>query len=186
MKPFYLLLLLLPLVWSCGSDDDMSDDDMRCPDNIPATILNCPLSDGVWSIKSVNSNIARPHLSGSTTNWLTFHLPCYSSTVLDWNGFLPTSNMTHAAFFPIDASSDNCVSDIANTIVADDDFLRADLSYSEGYSLFMYGLPFEDQFADDETWYDIEFKREEYLRFKVDKLIDGVRYEVSVEMDPVL
>ena len=182
----YLLLFLIPFVYSCDPDP-VEVEQEACAEGDALDQLNCKVGFSEWRIKSVTSDVARPHTDGPTRDWTQFRPECHNNSFLDLSGFLPTSDTTDSVvnFFDIEADSDACTNDTGNFLESDEDFESASVLYGEEYSTFFYGIPFAQRGAIEETWYGIQFKKDEYLKFLVDKTFEKVDYQVSVELEPV-
>lgn len=179
---YYLFLLLLPLVYSCDPTSDSVEEE-TCSDGTPIDQLNCKVGFGDWRIKSVTSDVPRPYLTESTRDWAVFRPDCYSDSYLDLTGFAPTNAENEAVnFFEIEDNEPTCDNGNRSTIETDFDFKSAQVLIAEEHSQFFYGLPITEPGAEHETWYDIRFERDKYIRYRVDKTYEEVDYQVSVEL----
>ena len=184
MRSYYLLLLLLPLASACVSDP-VEEEEELCSDGTPLSQFNCKIGFSEWRIASVSSDVARPHADGPTRDWTAFQQECYRSSFFELSGFGPTTDTGMIVGIPsVENEATNCADDVGNLISTDLDFRDAEVLFGEEHSLFFYGIPFPDNAAQEETWYDIRYQTNEFLRFRVDKTLDGVDYRVSVEMVP--
>lgn len=185
MRRLYYLLLLLPLVYSCDPTPTPVEEEL-CSEGSPIDQLNCKVGFTDWRIKSVTSDVPRPWQGESSRDWTVFVPDCYSSAYLDLTGFLPTTEDTLIVnFFEIADSGTQCDRGNKSMVETDADFRSARVLLWEEHSLFFYGLPYADPVAEHETWYDIRFKQDEYINYRVDKTYEGVDYQVSVELVPV-
>ena len=180
MKQSFYLFLCLALILStgCKSDDDAQD--QQC---IPGDLagIRCVLSQTTWKIGSVRSDVERSNGTVSTTDWLAFQPTCYEDATITIPGFLESQDNTILADFQVTGDVGTCDDRYLFSLESNDLLKTADVLYQEPFSLYMFGdtLP---QFGNvDERWYDISYS-EETFDFTVDKVIDGIDYEVDVRL----
>ena len=182
----YLLLLLLPLAYSCDpSNSKEEEEENLCAAGDALDQLNCKIGVSDWRLKSVTSDVPRTDSTQSTTDWLAFRPECYQDGIFTLDGFLPTSEDGGVAnFYELGNAQSPCLNSRGSKLESDTDFESATVLIDQDASLFFYGIRFEERGAVDDTWYDIDYKQDQYLNFHVDKTYNGKDYHLTVEMVP--
>lgn len=183
----YLLLLLLPLAYSCDPSNSQAEEEEEnlCAAGDAVDQLNCKIGFDDWRLKSVTSDVPRTDSTQSTTDWMAFRPDCYKEGYLGLNGFGPTSEDGEIVnFYELANAQSPCLNLRGSTIESDTEFKSATVLITEEASLFFYGIPFDEPGAVDDIWYDIDYKQDEYLNFWVDKTYNDVDYRLKVEMVP--
>jgi hypothetical protein len=183
----YLLLLLLPLAYSCDpSNAKEEEEENLCAAGDALDQLNCKVGFANWRLKSVTSDVPRTDSIQSSTDWMVFRPECYRDGILDLNGFLPTNSGDSEIvnFYKLDNAQAPCVNSSASPLETDTDFETAVVLIDQDASLFFYGVPLDERGGVDDTWYDIEYKEDQYLNFRVDKTYNDVSYRLKIEMVP--
>ncbi len=182
----YLLLLLLPLAYSCDpSNSKEEEEENLCAAGDALDQLNCKIGVSDWRLKSVTSDVPRTDSTQSTTDWMAFRPDCYKEGYFGLNGFGPTSEDGDVVnFYELGNAQSPCLNLRSSTIESDTDFKSATVLITQDASLYFYGIPFDEPGGLDDTWYDIEYKQDQYLNFRVDKTYNGVSYRLKIEMVP--
>ena len=183
----YLLLLLLPLAYSCDPSNSKAEEEEEnlCAAGDALDQLNCKIGKSDWRLKSVTSDVPRTDSTQSTTDWMEFRPDCYQGGILGLSGFLPTSEEGEIAnLYQVKNSESPCLDERSSTIESNTDFESATVLITEEASLYFYGIPFDQPGGIDDTWYDIDYKQDEYLNFWVDKTYNDVDYRLKIEMVP--
>ena len=181
----YLLLLLLPLAYSCDPSNSKEEKGNLCAAGDALDQLNCVVGVSDWQLKSVTSDAPRTDSTQSSTDWMVFRPDCYQRGFFSLNGFLPTSEEGEVVnLYELSNAQSPCLDVRGSTIETDTDFETATVLINEAASLFFYGIPFDTLGGIDDKWYDIEYKQDEYLNFLVDKTYNGKDYQLTVEMVP--
>ncbi|WP_116108869.1 hypothetical protein [Lewinella sp. IMCC34191] len=180
---FYFFLLSLPLVYSCNPSATQEPEAEQCTDGSPTDQLNCQVG-GTWRLVSVTSDVARPVDAGGTTrDWLEFRPECYQESLLDFRPFAGNSTEGVTGFYEFRNTTDSCP-DSFSTIETDPEFESATVLVDQDASLYFYGIETETG-ATSDTWYDIRVVTGESLKYRVDKTLDDIDYQLSVEYERV-
>ncbi len=182
----YLLLLLLPLAYSCDPSNSKEDEEENlCAAGDALDQLNCKVGFANWRLKSVTSDVPRTDSTQSTTDWMGFRPDCYQNGILDLRGFGPTSEEGEIVnFYKLDNAQAPCVNTSISTLETNTDFETAQVLIDQDASLFFYGISFDEDGAVTDTWYDIDYKQDEYLNFRVDKTYNDMDYRLTFELVP--
>ncbi len=177
----YLLLLLLPLAYSCDpSNSKEEEEENLCAAGDALDQLNCKVGVSNWRLKSVTSHVPRTDSIQSSTDWMVFRPECSQEGFLDLNGFGPTTDSQEiVGFYELGNAQAPCLNNGPSTIETDTDFETAVVLIDQDASLYIYGIPFDGRGAVDDTWYDIEYKEDQYLNFRVDKTYNDVDYRLT-------
>ena len=180
---FYLFLLSFPLVYSCNPSATEGPEAEQCSTGTPQDQLNCRAS-GNWRLVSVTSDIARPIGSGeSTRDWMEFRPECYQGSLLDISAFGGNAQDGIGGFFDLSNVKADC-GDGFGSIETDFDFQNATVLVDQDAHQFFYGIEIEPG-ATSDTWYDIRVVTGESLKYRVDKALDDIDYQLSVEYERV-